>query len=95
MAVEFPPGPLATGGDYTVMPVDLRRRRQVLRALSPTDSYLDRLAAFYHWDDRLSLTHAIEIARRRPVNLKRIAAGSAAEGHVHKHREFLRELRRR
>ncbi len=33
--IEFPPGPLAIGGDHHVKPVELRRRRQVLRALSP------------------------------------------------------------
>jgi hypothetical protein len=93
--VEFPPGPLAIGGDHTVKSVVLRRRRQTLRALSPTDSCLDRLAAFYHWDDRQSLTHAVEIARRRRVDRRRIAAWSAAEGHAEKHREFLRELRQR
>ncbi len=92
--VEFPPGPLAIGGDHAVKPVELRRGRQVLRALSPTDSCLDRLAAFYHWDDRQSLTHAVEIARRRRVNRRRIATWSAAEGHAEKHREFLRELTR-
>jgi hypothetical protein len=92
--IEFPPGPLAIGGDHHVKPVELRRRRQVLRALSPTDSCLDRLAAFYHWDDRQSLRHAVEIARRRRVNLTRIASWSAAEGHVEGHQEFLRELRR-
>jgi hypothetical protein len=92
--VEFPPGPLAIGGDHSVTPVELRRRRQVLRALSATDACLDRLAAFYHWDDRQSLTHAVEISRRRRVNLKRVAAWSAAEGQRAKHQEFLQERRR-
>lgn len=93
--IDFPPGPLAIGGSHEVTPVELRRGRRRLRTLSATDSCRDRLAAFFHWDDRQSLALAVVIARRQPVNLRRVAAWSRAEGHAEKYGEFRRALRRR
>ena len=92
--VEFPPGPLAIGGDYTIKPRVIRRGATSVRALSPTDACLDRLAAFFHWDDRQSLRLAVEIAQHRRVNQDRIAAWSRREGHAAKLQEFRRELTR-
>lgn len=93
--VEFPVGPLGVGDDAQVEPVDLRIGRARLLALSATDSCRDRLAAFYHWDDRQSLETAVEIARRQPVDLKRIDHWSRAEGASRKHAAFRRALDRR
>jgi hypothetical protein len=90
--VEFPPGPLAIGGDYGVRPVELRRGKSVVLALSATDSCMDRLAAFYHWRDLQSLRLAVEVARHRKVSLDRIAKWSRAEGHERSYSEFLAEL---
>jgi hypothetical protein len=62
--VEFPVGPLGIGRDLAVKPVQIRigggARR--IRALSATDCCRDRLAAFYHWNDRQSLDAAVDIA---------------------------------
>ena len=87
--VEFPPGPLAIGGDYGVKPVELRKGRSAVLVLSPTDSCMDRLAAFYHWRDRQSLLLAVAVARHRKVDLDRIAKWSRAEGHELSYQEFL------
>jgi hypothetical protein len=53
--VEFPPGPLAIGDDLAIRPVEIRRSGLRALALSATDCCRDRLAAFYHWNDRQSL----------------------------------------
>ena len=50
--VEFPRGPLAVGGDYKIRPTTLRGKAGSANVLSATDSCRDRLAAFYHWNDR-------------------------------------------
>ena len=57
--VEFPPGPLSVGSEAGLRPVILRLGSARLEALSATDSCRDRLAAFYHWNDRSSLTSAL------------------------------------
>ena len=91
--VEFPRGPLAIGADYQIKPVEHRLRRARALVLSPTDSCRDRLAAFYHWNDRQSLAVAVSIAVRNPVNLAAIRRWSAAEGMTQSFDEFLAELK--
>ncbi|MBI4241858.1 MAG: hypothetical protein HY613_09085 [Candidatus Rokubacteria bacterium] len=92
--VEFPAGPLGIGHDLHIHPVKYPIRRTVICALSATDSCRDRLAAFYHWNDRQALRAAVAIARRHRVDLQCIRRWSAREGALAKHAEFMAELRR-
>ncbi len=92
--LEFPPGPLAIGGDYSIQPVRLRGRAGVALSLSPTDACRDRLAAFYYWDDRESLTVAAQIARRQDIDFAAIRRWSGEEGHMERFEEFLRKATR-
>jgi hypothetical protein len=92
--VEFPPGPLAVGGDYRIRPVAriVARRRMVM--LSATDSCRDRLAAFYHWNDRQSLSVAVWIALRNRVGWRALRRWSLVEGAAAGFAEFEAELQR-
>ncbi|MBI2199353.1 MAG: hypothetical protein HYU42_12270 [Candidatus Rokubacteria bacterium] len=92
--VEFPRGPLAIGSDYRIAPVERRGRHGRALILSATDSCRDRLAAFYHWNDRSSLDVAVAIALRSPVRLATVRRWSIAEGFTAGFAEFLREVRR-
>ncbi len=92
--VEFPPGPLSIGRDYHVQPVETKVGRSTLVTLTPTDSCRDRLAAFFHWNDRQSLTTALAIARRHEIDLAAIRRWSQSEGAVARFDEFVRELQR-
>ena len=91
--VEFPAGPLGIGADIDVRPVVYRIGRVGVRVLSATDSCRDRLAAFYHWNDRQSLITAVHIARNRKVDLKAIRAWSEREDASDRFSEFLGILR--
>lgn len=91
--IEFPAGPLGIGADIDIRPVVYRVRGVRLRALSATDSCRDRLAAFYHWNDRQSLKAAVGIARRRRVNLDTIRRWSEREGESDRYGGFLALLR--
>ena len=91
--VEFPRGPLAIGGDYRIKPGERRLRRARTLTLSATDSCRDRLAAFYHWNDRQSLAVAVSIALRNRVSLAVIRRWSIAEGARRRFDEFLAELK--
>ena len=93
--VEFPRGPLAIGGDYKIRSTTLRDKVGRARALSATDSCRDRLAAFYHWNDRQSLDVAVHIARRQKVNLRTIRKWSEQEGHLEQFEEFRNGVRDR
>lgn len=92
--VEFPRGPLAIGGDYGIRPVRRMARGGWLLALSATDCCRDRLAAFYHWNDRQSLGVAVQVALAQRVALAAIRRWSAAEGFPERFDEFLAEIRR-
>jgi hypothetical protein len=84
---------LGIGADIDIRPVVYRVRGVRLRALSATDSCRDRLAAFYHWNDRQSLKAAVGIARRRRVNLDTIRRWSEREGESDRYGGFLALLR--
>jgi hypothetical protein len=93
--VEFPRGPLAIGNDVRIRPVARRGPRGRALVLSATDACRDRLAAFYHWNDRQSLAAALAIARANRLKLRAIRAWSAAQGAADRFEEFARALRRR
>jgi hypothetical protein len=91
--VEFPAGPLGIGSDINIRPSSYRIGSVTVRTLSPTDSCRDRLAAFYHWNDRQSLIAAVQIARRARVNIRKIRTWSIAEGALGPFEEFTRRLK--
>ena len=92
--VEFPKGPLAIGDDDFVEPVLVTVGRSKVLSLSATDSCRDRLAAFYFWRDRQSLSVAVSIAKTTRVDVARIRAWSEKEGHGASFLEFERLLTR-
>ncbi len=96
--VEFPRGPLAIGADHRVHPVERRSGTVRSLTLSATDSCRDRLAAWYHWNDRQSLEVAVAIALRNRIRLPAVRDWSHEEGFEDRFEEFLaavREARRR
>jgi hypothetical protein len=78
--VEFPPGPVSIGGDFKIEPVEIRVGTRTIWALSATDSCRDRLAAFFHWNDRQGLQAAVQIALRGQVDLEKVRSWAAEEG---------------
>jgi hypothetical protein len=52
----------------------------VLKLLSPTDCVKDRLAAFYHWNDRQSLEKAILVSLDNEIDMKEVNRWSIKEG---------------
>jgi hypothetical protein len=92
--IEFPPGPLAIGSDLNIRPVEVVVANETALALSPTDACRDRLAAFYHWHDRQSLSLAVRVAQHQRVDIDAIRDWSRAEASLDGFDEFLRELTR-
>jgi hypothetical protein len=90
--LEFPPGPLAIGKDVDIRAVEVRRSGRRLLALSATDCCRDRLATFYHWNDRQSLRSAIMVALANRVRMTVIREWSRNEGALPSFEEFQAEL---
>ena len=80
--VEFPPGPLAFGDtlvDHEDVP-RLETQFGPLRIISPTLSVLDRLAAYYYYNDNQCWDQAAMVARHQAVDWATVSAWVAREG---------------
>ncbi|MBS3957027.1 MAG: hypothetical protein KGZ40_05825 [Clostridiales bacterium] len=80
--VEFPPGPLAFG--ETVVPessvLTLQTEFGPVRVITPTQSVMDRLAAYVHWNDNQALDQAVMVARRQRVDWSELYEWARREG---------------
>jgi hypothetical protein len=56
---------------------------------------MDRLAAYYHWNDPQGLEQAIPVALKCDINLDRIEAWSKRERETVKFKIFAEELKSR
>ena len=86
--IEFPPGPLAVGGEPIKEISELKSGALRLKIISPTECIKDRLAAYYHWNDTQSLEQAILVARDQKINLGEIERWSKKEMMEIKFAEF-------
>lgn len=80
--LEFPPGPLAFGNlvvEDDVVPV-LQTAWGPLRVVSPTQCVMDRLAAYWHWNDRQSWDQAVMVARAQTVDQDTLLTYADQEG---------------
>jgi hypothetical protein len=90
--LEFPSGPLAVGNEPVSTIEELRLETGTLRLLSPTDCVKDRLAAFYHWNDRQCLQQALLVAHERGVDWSEIERWSRQEGELGKFELFRKKF---
>jgi len=74
---------------------EIKRENSRLKLLSPTDCVKDRLAAFYHWNDRQCLEQAILVSLDNNVDLSEIARWSNKESMTYKYNKFEILLRER
>jgi hypothetical protein len=88
MFVEFPAGPLMVGNERVLKTVQRRTDAGTLRLLSPTDCVKDRLAAYFHWDDRQALDQALLVAGEQRIDLPEVRRWSRQEGHESKFEVF-------
>jgi hypothetical protein len=86
--VEFTPGPVQVGDTVVTEFSERRTPFGVLRLLAPTECVMDRLAGFYHWNDRQCLDQAIAVARRHEIDLGRVESWSKRENAAAKFEQF-------
>ena len=66
----------------------------IITMYSPTQCVMDRLAAWFHWNDRRSLIHAIWVCEKHPVNLDKIKRWAKKEGEPEKFVQFIQEYKK-
>jgi hypothetical protein len=85
------PSPPPSVGDKPIKKIsEIKNGKKVLKLLSPTDCVKDRLAAYYHWEDRQSLEQALGVARDKRISIAEIKGWSIKEGREDKFKIFLR-----
>lgn len=93
--VEFPSGPVAIGDQIPVKPEGkLKVKDTVINMYSPTQCVMDRLAAWFHWNDRRSLIHALWVCEKHPVSLSKIKRWAKTEGEPEKLEQFIEEYKK-
>lgn len=90
--VEFLSPPLSVGEEPVNKIQTIEKKGRKLKLLSPKDCVKDRLAAYYHWNDRPSLEQAVMVSLAQSVDLKEIEKWSSNEGMAEKYPDFLEEL---
>ena len=90
--VEFLSPPLSVGEEPVREIKEIQSGKMTLRLLSPTDCVKDRLAAFYHWNDRRSLDQAVLVSTKEDVDLSEVRRWSLNEGIKDKYDLFRRRL---
>jgi hypothetical protein len=90
--VEFPTGPLMVGDQRVERVTERKTPAGTLRLLTPTDCVKDRLAAFFHWNDRQSLEQALLVAQAQKVDLDEVRRWSVSERNEAKFRVFEQRL---
>jgi predicted nucleotidyltransferase len=93
--VEFPTGPIGIGDDQPVTPEGRMLIDGVeVKMLSPTQSVMDRLIAFFVFNDRQCLDQALWIAESQPVNMSQVEAWAKRERYEEKYQVFVRRLQK-
>jgi hypothetical protein len=92
--VEFPSGPLAIGNDLVQAEFQLEFNGNKLILLSPTQSVMDRLSAYFHWNDLQCLDQAIWIAEKQPIRISKIREWAKREGEIEKFKIFLSRVKK-
>lgn len=90
--IDFTSPPLSVGDEPVSEISELKKGKYKLKLLSPTDCVKDRLASFYHWNDRQGLDQAILVCIDNKVDLKEVERWSINEGMNTKHEIFLKNL---
>lgn len=92
-AVEFLSPPLSVGAEPVREISVIEEAGKSLKLLSPTDCVKDRLAAYYHWNDKQSLEQALLVYRDNPVDLTEVERWSKNEEMERKFLEFRAKLK--
>lgn len=90
--IEFLPPPPSVGEEPVRKISMIRKKCGLLKLLSPTDCIKDRLAAYYHWNDRQSLEQALLVGRAQTFDLADVRRWSLRENMAEKFDVFRSRL---
>jgi hypothetical protein len=92
--IDFPAPPLSVGNKPVTDFVEMVSKDQYLKLLTPTHCVMDRLAAFYHWNDQQALAQALLVARENEIDFEEVKRWSLDEGMAEKYHFFFTEYKK-
>lgn len=92
--VEFVSPPVAIGEEPVQRFNSVKTPLGTIKLLYPIDSVKDRLASFYHWDDREGLEQALNVYAEYTVDLKELEEWSIRERQREKFQIFKKMLKK-
>jgi hypothetical protein len=91
--VEFLSPPISVGDEAITQFSKVTTKMGQIRMLRPTDCVKDRLASFFHWNDRQGLDQAISVCVEEDIDLNELQVWAKEEEHLEKFEYFLNQLR--
>jgi hypothetical protein len=91
--VEFPAGPLTVGNELVRSWGRISTQYGNLHILTPTQVVKDRLAAYFHWNDRQALDQATWVAKSNDVDMEDVTTWAQQEDARTKFDHFVRALK--
>lgn len=90
--VEFVSPPVGVGNEPIFEFNQINTPYGIIKLLRPTDSVKDRLATFYHWNDKQGLEQAVNICLEQQIDLDDVKKWSLNERQEEKFDFFVRSL---
>lgn len=92
--IEFVSPPVAIGNEPIYIFNKVQTSLGVIKMLRPVDSVKDRLANFYHWNDKEGLDQAINICCEQEIDLSEIEQWSRKENQLEKFQSFITRFKK-
>lgn len=92
--IEFVSPPVAVGDQLIHQFKTLITPFGQVELLTPTDCVKDRLASFFHWQDRQALEQAVMVFQDQKVDLQEIERWAKAENYLDKFQEFRKTIKK-
>jgi hypothetical protein len=80
ICVEFPSGPLSVGEQLILETTVVKTERGEIPILHARDVIKDRLAAYFHWNDKPSLVQALAVMINHSIQTDELKAFCVGEG---------------
>lgn len=90
--IEFVSSPVAIGKEIISNFQNIQVATGTIKMLRTEDSIKDRLAGYFHWNDRQGLDQAIDICTECDFDIKEVEKWATQEGFKSKFQEFLTRL---
>lgn len=91
--VEFVSPPVAIGEEIITTFETLATPFGQVKLLTPTDCVKDRLASFFHWQDKQALEQAVMVFQDQEVDLQEIERWAKKEGYQDKFNAFIKAVK--